>query len=170
MNEWMKIYKWRVTIFTQNYVCAQWQVPPQANTTITLGQSNPQKLTPKTSDQTHRHTYRYIHGTTVFKHFTSHPSNRVTSRWTTPFSITITKHFYINMVNINSPSGRPFQNFGGGVGMVTVVILGYGLGGGGEGGAFFKISWLWSIVNRFGWHKTGDSDNEEWRVRTVTYD
>ena len=46
--EYMKIYKWRLTISTQNYACSQRQVPPQAKNTITLGQYGPQKLTSKT--------------------------------------------------------------------------------------------------------------------------
>ena len=56
VNEWRKIYRWCKTISTQNNVCSQWQVPPQAKNTITLGQYNPQKLTPKIQDQNHRHT------------------------------------------------------------------------------------------------------------------
>ena len=44
----MKIYKWRLTISTQNNLCSQRQVPPQAKNTITLGQYDPQKFTPKT--------------------------------------------------------------------------------------------------------------------------
>ena len=40
-TEWMKIYKWRLTISTQNNVCSQCQVPPQAKNTITFGQYIP---------------------------------------------------------------------------------------------------------------------------------
>ena len=37
----MKIYKWRLTMSTQNNACSQHQVPPQAKNIITLGQYNP---------------------------------------------------------------------------------------------------------------------------------
>ena len=56
INECIKIYKWRLTVSTQNNVCLQCQVPPQAKNTITLGQYNPQKFTTKTPDRNHRHT------------------------------------------------------------------------------------------------------------------
>ena len=56
LNEWMKMYKRRLTISTPDNVCSQRQVPPQAKNTITLGQHNPQKLTQKNPDQNHRHT------------------------------------------------------------------------------------------------------------------
>ena len=55
LNDSMKIYRWRLTISTQNNVCSQRQVPPQTNNTITSGQYNPQKLTPKSPDRNHRH-------------------------------------------------------------------------------------------------------------------
>ena len=61
VNELMKIYKWHLTISTQNNVCSQHQVPPQAKNTITLGQYNPQKLTPKTqTGNIGVHNVRYI--------------------------------------------------------------------------------------------------------------
>ena len=47
LTEWMKIYRWHLTIPTQNNVCSQRQVPPQTKNTKTLGQYKPQKLTPK---------------------------------------------------------------------------------------------------------------------------
>ena len=52
----MKIHTWRLTVSTQNNVGSQRQVPQQAKDAITLGQYNPQKLTPKTPDRNHRHT------------------------------------------------------------------------------------------------------------------
>ena len=61
MNEWMKVYRWRLTNSTQNYVCARCQVPPQTKNTITLGQYNPQIFTPKTPDGNYWYTWRYIH-------------------------------------------------------------------------------------------------------------
>ena len=61
MNEWMKVYRWRLTNSTQNYVCARCQVPPQTKNTITLGQYNPQIFTPKTPDRNYWYTWRYIH-------------------------------------------------------------------------------------------------------------
>ena len=48
LSEWMKIYRWRLTISTQSDICSQRQVPPQAESTITWGQYGPRKLTPKT--------------------------------------------------------------------------------------------------------------------------
>ena len=60
MNACMKIYKWHWTIFTQKNVCSQRQVLPQAKNTITLGQHNLKKLTPKTQIGTigiHNATY-----------------------------------------------------------------------------------------------------------------
>ena len=61
MNEWLKIYEWRLTISTQNNVCSQRQVPPQTNNTITLRQYNPQTLTPKTqSGNIGLHNVTYI--------------------------------------------------------------------------------------------------------------
>ena len=57
MNNWMKIYKWHLTISTQNNVCSQHQEPQQAKNTITLGQYNQKKKThSKNPDQKHRHT------------------------------------------------------------------------------------------------------------------
>ena len=53
----MKMYKWRLTISTENDVCSQRQVPPQAKNTLTLGQHNPQKLAPKTQYR----KQRYVH-------------------------------------------------------------------------------------------------------------
>ena len=41
-NEWMKIYKWRLTISTRYNVYSQRQVFPQAKNTVTLEQYNPQ--------------------------------------------------------------------------------------------------------------------------------